>query len=94
MIDDAFSKAASVSSTVSKTVVCKETQRAASGNRHRRGGHRDVVRSLIQGVRIMTAEGVPETMQLSANRFDVLLGCRSAVLGVLDELGPSSLACN
>jgi hypothetical protein len=37
----------------------------------------------------MIAEGVPETVQLSANRFDVLLGCRSAVLGFLDQLGPS-----
>ena len=63
-------------------------QRSASADRDRRGGHRDVIRSLPQVVSVVIAEGIPETVHLSADRFDVLLGCRAAVLGVLDELRP------
>src|SRR5215207_3329569 len=61
-------------------------QRSAGGDRKGRRGHRDVIRSLPKGVRVVIAEGIPEAVQLSAHGFDVLLGCRSAVLGVLDEL--------
>jgi len=59
-------------------------QRSAGADRDRRGGHRDVIRRLPQVVSVVFAEGIPETMQLSPDRFDVLFGCRSAVLGVLD----------
>ena len=78
--------AATISSTVSKTIVWKETHRSASADRHRRGCHRDVIRSLPKIIWVVIAEGVPETVQLSADRFDALLGRRSAVLGVLDEV--------
>jgi len=33
-------------------------------------------------------EGIPETVQLSADRFNVLLSCRSTVLWIVDELRP------
>jgi hypothetical protein len=38
----------------------------------------------------MLAKGIPETMQLSADRLDILLGGRSAVFRIFDELRPSS----
>src|SRR3990172_2179626 len=63
-------------------------QRSASADRDRRGRHRDVIRSLPQVVSVVFTEGIPETVQLSADRFDILFGRRSAVLGVLDELRP------
>src|SRR5215210_7751470 len=53
------------------------TQRSAGTDRDRRGCHRDVIRSLPQVVCIVIAKGIPETVHLSADRFDVLLGCRS-----------------
>src|SRR3972149_172542 len=50
--------------------------------------HRDVIRRLPQVVPVVIAERIPEAVQLSTDRFDVLGGRRSAVLGVLDELRP------
>src|SRR6266496_3992948 len=61
---------------------------AAGADRDRRSCNGDVIRSLPQVVSVVIAKGIPKTVYLSANRFDVLLGCRSAVLGILDELRP------
>jgi hypothetical protein len=36
----------------------------------------------------MIAEGIPEAVQLSANRLDVLLSRNSAVLRIFDKLRP------
>src|SRR5207302_634960 len=60
----------------------------SGADRERGGCHRDVIRSLPQIVSVVVTEGIPEAVQLSADRFDILLGCLSAVLGILHELRP------
>src|SRR5690606_23912288 len=64
------------------------THRSARTDRERRSRHRHIIRGLPQTVTVMFTEGVPETVQLSANRFNVLLRSFPAVLGVLDTLRP------
>lgn len=49
------------------------------------GRHPHVIRSLPQVIVVVRTKGVPEAVQLSANRFNVLLHRLSAVLGVLSD---------
>src|SRR5438093_11409672 len=49
-------------------------QRAARADRDRDGSHRDVVRRLPERVAVVAAEGVPEPMELAADRLDVRRG--------------------
>src|SRR5687768_1067532 len=64
------------------------TQSSSRGNGDRRGCHRDVIGRFPQVICVVIAEGIPETVQLSANRLDVLLSCNSAVLRIFDKLRP------
>ena len=66
----------------------ERTQCPTSVDRQRGRRHRDVIGGFPQAVSIVIAERIPKAVQLAADRFDVLPGCRSAVLGVLDELRP------
>src|SRR5919106_1734353 len=66
----------------------KGAQGSAGADGDRRGRHRDVIRSFPQVVAIVIAEGVPEAVKLSADRFDVLHGRGPAILGILDQPCP------
>ena len=51
-------------------------------------GHRHVVRGLPEVVAVVFAEGVPEPVELSTNRLDVVLSRLPTVLAVSDQPSP------
>jgi hypothetical protein len=63
-------------------------QGSAGADRECDGCHRDVVRRLPEIVSVVFAEGIPESMQLPTDRFDVLRGRRSAILRIFEQARP------
>ncbi len=66
----------------------QRAKRPAATDRQRNRGHGHVVGSLPQVVAVVRAEGVPEPVELPADRLDVRLGGLSTVLRVADQPGP------
>jgi hypothetical protein len=67
----------------------ERAKRTAATNRQRNRGHRHVVGRLPKVVAVVSAEGVPEPVELPTDRLDVRLSGLSAVLWVADQPGPS-----
>ena len=66
----------------------QRAERTAAGDRQRDRGRGHVVGGLPQVVPVVLTEGVPEPVELPADRLDVLLGGRPAVLRAPDQPGP------
>ena len=60
-------------------------ERAAAADCDCDCGHRDVVRRLPEIVAVVSAERVPEAVQLAVDRLDVVACSLAAVLGVLHQ---------